>query len=47
MIIAPPKALGEIRRHYGKSLEKQIVGEIAKGLTGRPAAEIVQALRGA
>ncbi len=29
-IIAPPRALGELRLHYGEALKKQLVGELAK-----------------
>ncbi len=38
VIIAAPKTLGEIRKHYHKKLEEALVGEIAKDLTGHPIA---------
>jgi len=29
-VIAPPRALGELRLHYGAALKKNLVGELAK-----------------
>ncbi|HSP45252.1 MAG TPA: host attachment protein [Chthoniobacterales bacterium] len=40
MIIAAPKTLGEMRKHYHKKLEEALVGEIAKDLTGHSIADI-------
>jgi len=40
IIVAPPKTLGELRKHYHKEVEKRLAGEIAKDLTGHPVAEI-------
>jgi protein required for attachment to host cells len=40
IIVAPPKTLGELRRHYHKEVEKRLAGEIAKDLTGHPVPEI-------
>jgi protein required for attachment to host cells len=40
IIVAPPKTLGELRKHYHKEVEKRIAGEIAKDLTGHPVPEI-------
>lgn len=34
LVIADPKTLGEMRRHYHSELEKRIVGEINKTMTG-------------
>ncbi|MXO91159.1 baeRF12 domain-containing protein [Pontixanthobacter aquaemixtae] len=34
LVIADPKTLGEMRRHYHSELEKCVVGEIAKTMTG-------------
>ncbi len=45
VVIAPPRTLGEMRLHYHKLLDQALVGEVAKELTGRHAAEIVTALR--
>ena len=44
MVVATPKTLGELRRHYHKSLEAVLVGELAKDLVGRPAAEVAAAI---
>lgn len=44
MVIAAPKTLGELRRHYHKSLEAVLVGELAKDLVGRPAADVEAAV---
>jgi protein required for attachment to host cells len=40
IIVAPPRTLGELRKHYHKEVEKRIAGEIAKDLTGHPVREI-------
>ena len=40
VIIAAPKTLGEMRKHYHKKLEEALVGEIAKDLTGHAIADI-------
>ncbi len=40
IIVAPPKTLGELRKHYHKEVEKRLAGEIAKDLTGHPVTEI-------
>lgn len=45
VIVADPRSLGEMRRHYHKTLEGALLGEVAKTLSGRPAAEILQAVR--
>lgn len=39
-IIAPPKTLGELRKALHKEVEKRVVCEIAKEMTGRPIPEI-------
>ena len=44
IIVAPPKTLGELRKHYGKQLSERIAGELAKDLTGHPVADIEEAL---
>ncbi|QVM82991.1 host attachment protein [Novosphingobium decolorationis] len=45
VVIADPKSLGEMRRHYHKTLEATILEEVPKTLTGRSGPEIVAALR--
>ena len=36
IVVAPPRTLGELRKHYHKEVEKRLSGEIAKDLTGHP-----------
>jgi len=40
VVAAPPKTLGEMRKHYGKAVEARLLGELHKDLTGFPVAEI-------
>lgn len=40
IVVAPPKALGELRKHYHKEVEARIIGEIAKDFANRPTDEI-------
>ncbi|HEX8443567.1 MAG TPA: host attachment family protein [Allosphingosinicella sp.] len=40
IIVAPPRTLGELRKHYHKEVQKRLTGEIAKDLTGHPVEEI-------
>jgi protein required for attachment to host cells len=47
MVIAAPRTLGELRKHYHKQLEAVLVGELAKDLVGRPVAEIEAAVANA
>lgn len=44
IIIAPPRTLGELRKHYHKEVSDRLRAEIAKDLTGHPVSEIEQAL---
>lgn len=46
VIVADPKSLGEMRKRYHKQLEGVLLTELAKTMTGRPTAEIVNALKG-
>ena len=45
IIVAPPKTLGELRKHYHKEVEKRLAGEVAKDLTGHPVVEIEKILQ--
>lgn len=45
IVVAPPKTLGELRKHYHKEVERRIVGELARDLTGMPVAEIEKVLQ--
>jgi protein required for attachment to host cells len=40
IIVAPPRTLGALRKHYHKEVEKRLTGEIAKDLTGHPVEQI-------
>jgi protein required for attachment to host cells len=44
IVVAPPRTLGELRKHYHKEVEKRLAGEIAKDLTGHPVSEIEKIL---
>ena len=43
-VIAAPKTLGELRRHYHKALESKLLGELAKDLTGHVVGDIETAI---
>ncbi len=47
LVIADPKTLGEMRRHYHSELESRLVGEIAKTMTGEPIPRIEAAIAAA
>ncbi|HZV19780.1 MAG TPA: host attachment family protein [Sphingobium sp.] len=36
IVIAPPRTLGELRRHYHRAVTARLVTEIAKTMTGHP-----------
>lgn len=40
IVVAPPRTLGEMRKHYHKQVEQRLIGEIGKDLTGHPVVEI-------
>lgn len=44
IIVAPPKTLGELRKHYHKEVEERLAGEIDKDLTRHTIPEIERAL---
>lgn len=44
IVVAPPRTLGELRKHYHKEVEKRLSGELAKDLTGHPVSEIERIL---
>lgn len=45
-VIAAPKTLGELRKHWHKEVERRILDEIAKDMTGRPLPDIEALLTG-
>ncbi len=47
VVIAAPRALGEMRKHYHKALSAKLLGEIAKDLTGHPVADVETAIHAA
>lgn len=47
IVVAPPKTLGELRKHYHKEVSDRLIGELDKDLTGHPVPEIEAALHGA
>ena len=47
VVVAPPKTLGELRKHYHGEVEKRLVGELAKDLVGHPVDRIEAALSAA
>lgn len=47
IIVAPPRTLGELRKHYHKEVSARIAGELDNDLTGHPVAEIEKALTAA
>lgn len=40
IVVAPPTALGEMRKHYHKEVQSRLIGEIAKDLANHPVPEI-------
>ena len=43
-VVAAPKTLGQLRKHWHKALEERLIGEIPKDLTARPVEEIAEAI---
>ena len=43
-VVAAPKTLGQLRKHWHKALEEKLVGEIAKDLTGHSSDQIASAI---
>lgn len=44
IIVAPPRTLGELRKHYHKEVSERLTGEIAKDLTDHTVPQIEEAL---
>ncbi|UUL83569.1 host attachment family protein [Sphingomonas qomolangmaensis] len=44
IIVAPPKTLGELRKHYHQEVQTRLAGEIGKDLTGHSIPDIEKAL---
>jgi len=47
IVVAPPKTLGELRKHYHKEVTSRLKGELDKDLTGHPIKDIEKALMNA
>lgn len=47
VVVAPPKALGEMRKHYAKAVETRLLGEMHNDLTSFPLDEIAAHLAAA
>ena len=47
VVIAAPKTMGELRKHWHKEVEGAIVGEITKTLTGHSTDEIIKSIEAA
>lgn len=45
VVIAAPRTLGELRKHYHKQTEAVLLGEFAKDMAGRKPEDILEALR--
>lgn len=45
VVVAPPRALGEMRRHYSSQLERVLLKEIPKDLAGRGGKGVLEAVR--
>ncbi|MCB2059285.1 MAG: host attachment protein [Novosphingobium sp.] len=45
VVIAAPRTLGELRKHYHKQLQSVLLRELAKDLAGEQGPEIIAALR--
>lgn len=47
LVIAAPRSLGELRKHYHKSLTDKLIGELSKDLTGHSLQDIEKAIAAA
>ncbi|WP_297802067.1 host attachment protein [uncultured Brevundimonas sp.] len=47
VVIAAPKTMGELRKHWHKEVEGAIVGELTKTLTGHSTDEIIKSIQAA
>jgi protein required for attachment to host cells len=45
LIVAAPRTLGELRKHYHKTLSAVLIGEIDKDLTGHPIQDIEKTIQ--
>jgi len=47
IIVAAPRTLGELRKHYHKALSAILIGEIPKELTGHSVADVEKSIEAA
>lgn len=47
IVVAAPRTLGELRRHYHQKLSAILIGEIAKDLTGHSTRDVEKAIAAA
>lgn len=47
IVVAAPRTLGELRKHYHKALSAVLAGEIAKDLTGHSIADVEKTIAAA
>ena len=47
VVVAPPRTLGELRKHYHKEVEERLVAELPKDLVNLPVPEIEKILQDA
>jgi protein required for attachment to host cells len=45
VVVAPPRTLGELRKHYHKEVEKRLIAEVPKDLVNVPVPEIEKILQ--
>jgi protein required for attachment to host cells len=45
VVVAPPRTLGELRKHYHKEVEERLLAEVPKDLVNLPVPEIERILR--
>ena len=45
IVVAPPRTLGEMRKHYHVEVEQRLIGEVDKALTGHPLDEIEKIIK--
>jgi protein required for attachment to host cells len=46
IVAAPPRTLGELRKHYHKEVQQRLAGELDKDLTGHTVEQIETMLSG-
>lgn len=47
VLVADPRTLGEMRKHFHRDFKSKIIGELAKDFTGRPIEDIAASIANA